>query len=127
MSPSDLPSTERSVAVPKLLLSAQSVKQLPARTNAAHLRCPFKQTAGSSDCSFVSAVRGLRARPPRRDSQLPVPFDLRERQNVARLLRRSRLNNFVGTVMLVILFVCGACALSLVVRLSNDPSIVKPW
>ena len=38
-----------------------------------------------------------------------------------------RLSNFVGTLMLLVLFACGAFALTLVVKLSNDPSIVKPW
>jgi hypothetical protein len=56
----------------------------------------------------------------------PIPFDLRERQNVARILRRTRLRNFIGTVMVLLLLGCGLFALT-AIRLSNDPNYVRPW
>lgn len=55
-----------------------------------------------------------------------LPFDVRERQHVAHLLRRTRLRNFIGTVMVMIMLVCGLFALS-VIRLSSDPNYVRPW
>jgi len=58
---------------------------------------------------------------------MPLPFEERERRKVARVLRRTRLNNFVGTLTLLILFLCGACVLAFAVKLSADPSIVRPW
>ena len=62
----------------------------------------------------------------RASSQEPIPFGLRERQNVARILRRTRLRNFIGTVMVLLLLGSGLFALT-AIRLSNDPTYVKPW
>lgn len=76
---------------------------------------------------FVGPGRSRRYPTSRRDQPAPVPFDQRERRHVARALRRLRLNEFVGTLMLLILFVCGACALTFVAKLSADPSIIRPW
>jgi hypothetical protein len=64
---------------------------------------------------------------PRRNQSVPVPFNQRARENVARVLRRTRLLDSIGTLMLVVLFTCGAAALAMVVKLSADPRIVRPW
>ncbi|HEY2902371.1 MAG TPA: hypothetical protein VGL59_17445 [Polyangia bacterium] len=64
--------------------------------------------------------------PAPKRSTTEIPFDLRERQNIARVLRRARLNSFIGTVALMILLVSGVFALS-VIRLSGDPNYVRPW
>ena len=77
--------------------------------------------------SFVGAARNVRYPTPRRNRAVDVPFEERERQHVARQLRRARLNNFIGTVTLMILFMCGAGALILVARLSADPNYIRPW
>jgi hypothetical protein len=55
-----------------------------------------------------------------------VPFAIRERQNISRLIRRTRLANFIGTMMLLALIACACFAMSSL-RLSSDPDYIKPW
>jgi hypothetical protein len=74
----------------------------------------------------VALANVFRRLDQRSSSQHPVPFDVRERQNVARILRRTRLRNVIGTVMVLLLLGCGLFALT-AVRLSSDPDYVKPW
>ncbi|HEX3697389.1 MAG TPA: hypothetical protein VH374_18585 [Polyangia bacterium] len=90
------------------------------------LRCPFKRTRVSTDAYFVDAGNRFKQPAPKRTPTPELPFDLRERQNVARIIRRARVSNFIGTVALMILFVSGVFALS-VIRLSADPNYVRPW
>jgi hypothetical protein len=85
-----------------------------------------KRMRGSSDGQLVALAKAFRRLDQGSTPQQPVPFDIRERRNVARILRRTRLRNFVGTVMVMLLLACGLFALT-VIRLSSDPNYIKPW
>jgi hypothetical protein len=74
----------------------------------------------------MGATKSLRSPLARSRRLEDVPFAVRERQNIARLLRRTRLTNFLGTVMLLAL-IAGACFAMSSLRLSSDPDYIKPW